>query len=597
MRDAIAIVVLTEHGLVTARRIRTCLTGARIHGYAPRVPDADIQFDEVGAELRRLFAAGVDIVGVCAAGILFRTLAPALADKREEPAVIAVAEDGSAVVPLLGGHRGANEISRRLGEALGAPAAITTASETRWRVALDEPRPGWVLANPQHHKSFMARLLAGERCRLEGEAEWLTHSGIEFQSDATLAVRVTDAPDAGDEDALIFHPRRFALGVGCERGIAASELEGLVEITLAGANLSARSLAGVFSVDLKSDEPAVHALGRTLGLQVRFFDPPTLEALTPRLANPSDVVFREVGCHGVSEAAALAAAGDDGVLRIAKAKSTRATCAIAEAPSPIDAARLGRSRGLLTVVGLGPGTPAWRTPAADRAILGATHLVGYQGYLDMVQVNPDQIRHGHALGEETERVDQALALAAEGNRVALICSGDPGVYAMAALVFERLEVAAHPSWRRSEIVVLPGVSAMHGAAALAGAPLGHDFCAISLSDLLTPWTVIEQRLEAAADGDFVVALYNPASNRRRHGLARAIEILASKRRPTTAVVVARAVGRAEQSVAVTSLQDLDQSSVDMMTLLIVGSTETRSSDGYVYTPRGYGMKRGAGAGA
>ena len=229
--------------------------------------------------------------------------------------------------------------------------------------------------------------------------------------------------------------------------------------------------------------------------------------------------------------------------------------------------------------------------------MGATHLVGYQGYLDMVQVNPDQIRHGHALGEETERVDQALALAAEGNRVALICSGDPGVYAMAALVFERLEVAAHPSWRRSEIVVLPGVSAMHGAAALAGAPLGHDFCAISLSDLLTPWTVIEQRLEAAADGDFVVALYNPASNRRRHGLARAIEILASKRRPTTAVVVARAVGRAEQSVAVTSLQDLDQSSVDMMTLLIVGSTETRSSDGYVYTPRGYGMKRGAGAGA
>ena len=597
MREAIAIVVLTEHGLVTARRIRTCLAGARIHGYAPRVPDADTRFDEVGAELRRLFAAGVDIVGVCAAGILIRTLAPELADKREEPAVIAVAEDGSVVAPLLGGHRGANELARRLGEALRAPAAITTASEARWQVALDDPPTGWVLANPHHYKGFMARLLAGERCRLEGEAEWLERSGIEFRTDAALAVRVTDAPDGGDEDTLVYHRRRFALGVGCERGVAASEFADLVERTLAGAGLSPRSLAGVFSVDLKADEPAVHALAESLGLPARFFDPPVLEALTPRLANPSDAVFREVGCHGVSEAAALAAAGAHGTLRVAKTKSKRATCAVAEAPSPIDAMRLGRARGMLTVVGLGPGTPAWRTPAADRAIRDAAHLVGYRGYLDQVPASPGQVRHDHALGEETERVDRALVLAAEGHRVALVCSGDPGVYAMGSLVFERLDAATHPGWRRSEIVVLPGVSAMHGAAALAGAPLGHDFCAISLSDLLTPWPVIEQRLRAAADGDFVVALYNPASNRRRRGLARAIQILAAKRASATPVVVARAVGRDEQAVTVTCLRDLDQAAVDMMTLLIVGSTETRVIDGYVYTPRGYRMKGDSGVSA
>ena len=592
--ESIAIVVLTERGLVTARRIRSCLTGARIHGYALRLSDADVLFDEVGTELRRLYAEGVSIVGVCAAGILVRILAPALADKREEPAVIAVAEDGGAVVPLLGGHRGANELGRRLGEALAAPVAVTTASETRWRVALDDPPSGWVLANPHHYKSFMARLLAGEPCRLDGEAEWLECSGIAFQSDATLTVRVTDAPDTGAEDTLVLHPQRFALGVGCERGIRASELQDLVERTLAGADLSDRSLAGVFSLDLKGDEPAVHALGESLGLPVRFFDAATLEAMTPRLANPSAAVFREVGCHGVSEAAALAAAGDLGVLRVAKTKSRRATCAIAEAPSPIDAMQRGRARGVLTVVGLGPGTPDWRTPAADRAIRDATHLVGYGGYLDMVPASADQVRYAHALGEETDRVDRALALAAGGCRVALICSGDPGVYAMAALVFERLEAAAHPSWRRSEIVVSPGVPAMHGAAALAGAPLSHDFCAISLSDLLTPWTVIERRLRAAADGDFVVALYNPASHRRRRGLARAIDVLASKRRPDTPVVVARAVGRDEQSVTVTCLRDLDQSSVDMMTLLIVGSTETRVAGGFVYTPRGYRAKCASG---
>ena len=597
MSDAAAIVVLTERGLDTAGRIRSRLPGSRIHGYAPRVSDADVAFDDVGAELRGLFAEGVDIVGVCAAGILIRTLAPALADKRDEPAVIAVAEDGSAVAPLLGGHRGANALGRRVGEALGVQAAITTASETRWQVALDNPPAGWALANPRHYKSFTARLLAGERCRLEGEADWLERSGIEFQPDATLAVRVTDVPDVGDDDTLVFHSRRFALGVGCERGIPAGELADLVERTMEGADLSPRSLAGVFSVDLKVDEPAVHALADALGLPARFFGPPALEALTPRLANPSDAVFREVGCHGVSEAAALAAAGERGTLRVPKTKSRRATCAIAEAPVPIDAAQTGRARGALSVVGLGPGTPAWRTPAAERAIRNAAHLVGYRGYLDMVPASAVQVRHAHALGEETERVEQALALAAGGERVALICSGDPGVYAMAALVFERLEAAADPRWRRSEIVVVPGVSAMHGAAALAGAPLGHDFCAISLSDLLTPWMVIEQRLRAAADGDFVVALYNPASNRRRRGLARAIEILASKRLPATPVVVARAVGRDGQSVTVTSLQDLDQASVDMMTLLIVGSTETRMADGYVYTPRGYGMKDETGAGA
>ena len=279
MSEAVAIVVLTAQGLATARRIGACLPGARIHGYAPRVPDCDVRFEDVGAELRRLFAEGVDIVGVCAAGILIRTLAPALADKHEEPAVVAVAEDGSAVVPLLGGHRGANALGRRMGDALGIRAAITTASESRWRVALDDPPPGWVLANPHHSKAFTARLLAGEDCRLEGEAEWLHRGGIEFRADATLVVRVTDAPDPGDEDTLVFHRRRFALGVGCERGVGASELAALVQRTLADADLCARSLAGVFSVDLKADEPAVHALAQILGLLVRFFDPPTLEAL------------------------------------------------------------------------------------------------------------------------------------------------------------------------------------------------------------------------------------------------------------------------------------------------------------------------------
>ena len=591
MSETSAVIAITARGLDTARRIAAQLDNCRVHGYSPRVSSADVLFDNVGAELRRLFETGTPIIGVCAAGILIRTLAPLIASKHDEPPVLAVAEDGSAVVPLLGGHHGANTLATRIGEVFGIQAAVTTSSEVRWRVALDQPPPGWVLANPGHHKAFVAALIAGEGCRLEGEAPWLAESGIGLNEQGPLALVITDAPTPGDERTLVYHPQRFALGVGCERGASAAELLGLVQNTLQAANLSAESLAGVFSVDVKADEPAVHALGETLGLPVRFFEPDTLERLTPRLEHPSEVVFREVGCHGVAEAAALAAGGEQATLRVAKTKSKRATAAIAEAPAPINAAAAGKARGLLTVVGLGPGTVDWRTPAADRAIREATHLVGYHGYLAMLEPDADHIVHRYPLGEETERVDQALALAADGERVALICSGDPGVYAMAALVFERQEVATETAWKRSEVVVLPGVSAMHGAAALTGAPLGHDFCAVSLSDLLTPWPVIENRLEAAARGDFVTALYNPASNRRREGLARAVEIFAQHRSPETPVIVARQVGRDDQSVTVTCLKALDQTSVDMMTLLIIGSTTTRLSGEHVYTPRGYSDKQ------
>jgi len=595
MSESTVIVVLTQRGLTTARRLRPAIGDVAIHGYQSRVDGAEVMFDDVGEHLRQLFTQGVAIVGVCATGILVRALASVIASKTVDPPVLSVAEDGSVVVPILGGHHGANALSKTIADVLGAQAAITTASDTRWQLALDNPPPGWTLANPEHHKSFVARLLADEPCRIEGSASWLETCGLNLDYSATLTLTVSDTPITGTQSRLVFHPRRFALGVGCERDTHLEELAELVQETLDEAGLATSTIAGVFSLDLKSDEACVHALGKELGVPVRFFDAQTLEALTPKLATPSEVVFTEVGCHGVAEAAALAAAGPQATLVRPKRKSKRATCALAKAPTPIEPATLGKPRGELTVVGLGPGTPQWRTPAADAAILRATHLVGYSGYLDMLAApQAGQIRRPYALGEETDRVDEALSLAATGSQVALICSGDPGIYAMASLVFERLEQCQNPSWNRVNIVVLPGVSAMHGAAAVSGAPLGHDFCAISLSDLLTPWSAIENRLEAAARGDFVVALYNPASQRRRQGLARAMEILAAHRAPDTPVIIARQVGRDEQKIDTVAFAELNQDGVDMMTLLIIGSSATRrvptASREYVYTPRGYEIK-------
>jgi cobalt-precorrin 5A hydrolase/precorrin-3B C17-methyltransferase len=250
------------------------------------------------------------------------------------------------------------------------------------------------------------------------------------------------------------------------------------------------------------------------------------------------------------------------------------------------------------VVGLGPGAADWRTPEAAAALRSASDLVGYRLYLDLLGPPlAGQARHAYDLGEEAARVRAALDLAAEGRAVALVCSGDPGIYAMAALVFELLDREARADWKRVAITVVPGISALQAAAARIGAPLGHDFCAVSLSDLLTPWPVIERRLEAAADGDFVVALYNPVSKRRSRQLAAAAGILRARRPGDTPVVLARNLGRPGEEIAVIALDELTPDKVDMLTIVLVGSTATRRlarGDGgrWVYTPRGYAAKAG-----
>lgn len=589
----IAVVVLNERGRELAVRLVGLDVGIEVFGLRARVADCDVLFDNVAATLRELFVAGRPIVGVCASGILVRNLAPVLRDKHTEPPVIAVCDDASAVVPLLGAHNGANGLATDIAEALGCDPAITTASDRHYGVALDTPPAGWRLANPEHYKSFVADLLVGSRCRIEGEANWLADSALPIGDTGELCIRATEYAHASSRKTLVYHPVVLAVGVGCERDASADELTSLVRDTLNAEKLAPQSVAGVFSLDLKSDEAAVHALAEDLGVPVRFYDAATLERETPRLENPSERVYEEVGCHGVAEAAALAAAGEHSELLVAKRKSKRATCAIARAPAPIDTERCGKRRGSLAVVGLGPGDPRWRTPEADAALAHATHIVGYRGYLDLLgDPDPEKRYRPYELGEEARRVSAALALAGEGETVALVCSGDAGIYAMASLVFETLEHCDERAWGRIAVSVVPGISALQAAAARVGAPLGHDFCAISLSDLLTPWSAIEQRLHAAAQGDFVVALYNPFSQRRRTHLARAARILSTSRPAATPVAVARNLGRDEETVQLTTLGELERLEADMLTILIVGASQSRRMrmhDGTerMYTPRGY----------
>jgi precorrin-3B C17-methyltransferase len=250
--------------------------------------------------------------------------------------------------------------------------------------------------------------------------------------------------------------------------------------------------------------------------------------------------------------------------------------------------------GRVTIVGLGPGPAEWMTPEAGAAIAAAGDVVGYGPYLDRLALRADQRAHASSNRAELDRARHALSLAAEGSAVAVVSGGDPGVFAMAAAVFEAVE--EDPRWLALDIAVAPGVTAMQAAAARLGAPLGHDFCAISLSDNLKPWAIVERRLRAACEGDFVIALYNPASRARPARIVEAFDLLRRLKAQATPVAFARAVGRADESLTLTTLGEADATHADMATLVVIGSSETRfiARDGaraWMVTPRAYGVRR------
>jgi cobalt-precorrin 5A hydrolase/precorrin-3B C17-methyltransferase len=604
MTQSPAIVILSDAAKPMAQRIAEVL-GGEVHGLARRVTEGvDVGFDDAVAHLSELFLQGRPVIGLMASGALIRLLAPHLQDKMSEPPVIAVAEDGSAIVPLLGGHHGANDLAREIATIVDGVAAITTAGDLKFGVALDQPPEGWVLANPDAAKQVMADLVAGSTVRLDGEAGWLSKSALPFSTDGEIVLAVSDMAMDPPANGLLYRPQSLVLGIGCERGADGDEVLALAIECLAQAGLSSASVGLVASIDVKADEAAVHHVARHFGCPVRVFDAATLEAETPRLKNPSDIVFAEVGCHGVAEGAALAAAGAEGELVTEKRKSRRATCAIGRAPEPFTEATLpGRARGHLMVVGIGPGSEGWRSPEVSSMVAASTDLVGYSLYLDLLgPLAKGKARHDFDLGKEEARVRHAMELAGEGKSVALVCSGDAGIYAMATLVFELLDKADGPDGltdaaRRIEIAVSPGISALQAAAARAGAPLGHDFCTISLSDLLTPWEDIKRRVRAAGEGDFVIAFYNPVSKKRRTQLAWARDALLEHRPASTPVILATNLGREGELIRVVPLGALNVDDVDMLTVVVVGSSNSSTvatGDGrtWVYTPRGYARKEG-----
>ena len=593
-----AIVVLSSSSMPVAEEIKS-LSGGEIHGLRGRADRADILFDDAKHHIGSLFSQKRTLIGIMATGALVRLLAPHIGDKQTDPAVLSVADDGSSVVPVLGGHHGGNQIARVIADHLGGFAAVTTAGDVRFGVSLDEPPEGWQLRNPEKAKSVMAALLGGAHVQLGGDdldkAKWLTESDLPFSPTGDVRLTVSAGPVEPNGLELVYCRQNLVLGVGCERG---AEVEELIAL-LAECAIDPCAISCVASIDVKADEAAIQQLADHLGVPARFFPAARLEEEADRLQNPSEVVFAEVGCHGVAEGAALAMVGKDGALLRSKIKSARATMAIGEASNALTPEDHGRARGHLSVVGIGPGSEGWRSPEVTQLVSQATDLVGYSLYLDLLgDLTDERTRHDFDLGKEEDRVRHAMELAGEGRNVALVCSGDAGIYAMATLVYELLKSGGlSDGARRIAIEVSPGISALQAAAARAGAPLGHDFCTISLSDLLTPWESIQMRVKAAAEGDFVIAFYNPVSRRRRTQLAYAKDVLLQHRPDDTPVILATNLGREGELIRVVPLAELLIDDVDMLTVVIVGSSQSQTvstGDGktWVYTPRGYAAKEG-----
>ncbi len=503
-----------------------------------------------------------------ATGAAVRVVGPLLSDKHDDPAVVCVDEAGRYAIALTGGHAGgANALAIEVAALLGVEPVVTTASDATGLPALDL-LPGFVTEGDV--AGVTRASLDGAHPAVSSEVPGWVLPPMLRTGPGPHRVVISDRLIEDAPGLVVLRPPSLVLGIGTSTAAPPEDVSALVAATLARHGFARASIAEVATIERRSTEPAVLALG----LPLRCYSPRELAAV--EVPTPSEVVAAAIGTPSVAEAAALLAAGSGAALVVPKQKNAVATVAVA---------RRARPRGQLAVVGLGPGGAVHRTPAASAAVRAAEVVIGYSTYVDQCSelLSPAHEVVRSPIGSEVARARQSLEVAAAGRSVAMVCSGDAGVYAMASVILEEAATVASDV----EVTVVPGVTAALAAAAVLGAPLGHDHVTISLSDLLTPWAAIERRLRAAAESDLVVALYNPRSKGRTWQLDAARHLLLQGRPGTTPVGIVTDAGRTGERVTLATLQDLDPTIVGMTTCVVVGASTTRVVAGRMVTPRGY----------
>ncbi|MGP4018212.1 precorrin-3B C(17)-methyltransferase [Saccharopolyspora sp. 5N708] len=553
-------------------------------------PDAVVADGPISSALHRLWDHLDAAVFFLASGATVRLVAPLLRDKHTDPAVVCVDEARRFAIALTGGHAGgANALTEQVADVLGCVPVVTTATDSTGTTPLDELAAQLDATVDGDLAACGVAILDGLPVRLvnpHGFPLPALPANVTPDAEAPLWTIVIDdrRPTQDEERTLRLIPRTLVVGVGSARGVSRTSVAETIARLDSEHGLDPRAIRAVASIDLKADEEGILEAVQDLGfwhsggaeeLSLLTYPARTLAGI--EVPNPSEVVRAEVGTPSVAEAAALHAAaelsyGAPVELVVTKIKGDNVTVA---------AARI-RPRGRLAIVGIGPGAPDLRVPRADAELRRASVVVGLDQYLDQVRhlLRPGTEVRASGLGAEEARAAEAVALAREGRAVALIGSGDAGVYAMASPALEQADVDI-------EVVGVPGVTAALAASALLGAPLGHDHALISLSDLHTPWEVIERRIRAAAEGDLVVCFYNPRSAQRHWQLGRALEILAEHRPATTPVGAVHQASRAGQRVWCAAIGEFDPTEVDMFTTVLVGSSQSAVVGQRMVTPRGY----------
>ena len=538
------------------------------------LPEARFYEGKAKQALHRAWNECDGIVLFLATGAAVRLIAPLLEGKDRDPGVVTVDDAAHFAVALCGGHEGgANALAARVADSLGAVPVITTASDSVGAPALDSfgRNLDFRLEVDSDLAAVGAALVSGKKVRLVSDRNWplgpLPANVVRTDERVAPLIVISDKLEEVTRPSVIYRPPSLVAGVGCSRGACADEIVDLLDASLGEAGLSRKSVAALASIDVKRDEAGLLEASEKLDVPIHFYPAEVLSAAD--VPNPSELVQGVVGTPSVAEAAVISSGAG---LVLEKRKSANATVAVGRLPV----------RGRLALVSLGPGDDTLIPPLARETFAASELVVGLDQYVDRVRhlLRPGTRVRTPPLGNEMERAELALSEAREGASVALVSSGDVGVYAMASPV---LEIAGDDV----DVVVVPGITASQAAASLLGSPLGHDHCSVSLSDLLTPWEVVQARVRAAAEGDFVVSLYNPRSKGRDWQLGKVKEILLGHRPPDTPVGIVKDAYRPTQQVTLTDLTSLSPEDVDMLTIVVVGSSQTRIAAGRMVTPRGY----------
>ncbi|MGI0481896.1 precorrin-3B C(17)-methyltransferase [Geminocystis sp. CENA526] len=549
------------------------------------------------------------IIFTLAIGAIVRLIAPLLVDKKSDPAIIAIDRTFEYIISLTGGHEGkADKLTELLAHELEAKAIISSASYHLNLPSIDTFGEifGWqkgegnwteVSINIARNKPILVQQNSGLlwwQNRLPFQHPFLFDTS-EKEAEGMLYIGVEKPPQV-DIPLVSWHPRCLWVGIGCERDTSPSLIESALVNVLNQYNLSPKAIASLATIDVKHDEIGILALAQKWNLPLQIFTPEELKSVS--VPNPSSIVENEVGTPSVAEASALKASllpnlientlkSPDLVVpkQIIRQEGEKGAVTIAIARSNLE---YNLSQGKLYLIGTGPGDIQYLTSTAKTALREADIIIGYGLYIDLIKslLRPEQIIESSPITQERQRAQRSIELAKWGLKVAVISSGDCGIYGMAGLV---LEILANQNWdtKSPPLQVFSGITALQSVAAKIGSPLMHDFCAISLSDLLTPWDVIEKRLIAAASADFVTAIYNPRSNTRTQQIVKAQEIFLQYRNPNTPVAIARSISREDESIVITTLDVMLTHSIDMLTTVIIGNSSTKRYHDLLITPRGY----------